>query len=61
VCVERGVLNKHRIEDYKRNKGNRLMHVSKIKLTTWNICIIMGKTMESVDTVIRRKVNITSW
>ena len=55
------MLNKHRIEDYKRNKGNRLMHVSKIKLTTWNICIIMGKTMESVDTVIRRKVNITSW
>ena len=52
------VINEQGFLHYGRVRVKKLVHDSKLRLATWNIGILIGKGMEIVDTMIRRKINI---
>ena len=42
----------------KRERSRRLLQENRIRLATWNIGTLTGKTMELVEVMLRRKINI---
>ena len=41
-----------------RMQGAKLVHDRKIQLDSWNIGILTGRSLELVDIMVRRRINI---
>lgn len=51
------VKNKHRFSHfYEQVWVKKLVHKSKVRFGSWDICTLSGKSMKIVDTTARRKI-----